>query len=1447
LTLPGKAPKQSDSLSTNFDKHSVSSLHWWPDENFGGPPRLLTLTQGGTIIVFEMPPPWSALEPPMPSYDPFDDAASRGSSVESGYHMNDESFDGAVADLSFDGENQQTQYEVSITPHPDFGIGLRLEAQAQGMPAIAGSFKKHPLSGGRLPAEREGVISLGDELLAVNDISLEGMPFEKAITTVRQIGFDSFGSPLRMRFRRCKGKRSRGSTSGSRSSRRQKAPKDNESHATVEVGADVENQQEFGRIIAIVRNAVVGAQDQSSTPAMLLIPWNFGKGAVVSHKMCGGALILWAVPGQRTIKAARLEVFLDIDPENTRFVEIGSIQLEDSEVSINNNQSSIKSISFVSSTEKGWLVAILDSSGNASLLFIETSSSDSAFPSSPSNIKASFRHYPSVFNIHEVVGPVSKKSDPKESCNFRAFSLELFGCMENKSGCKELTIWTALPETKHQVDRSVKESPYKCTKINIDDVKELSDEVIIDFRWIRSGFVDAFPWLILFTQQVAVLYRRPCHALDWQPIAMLFYESGEILNSVSPHDSLPHLTSALKNAVHDTDENSLMRSDWHPESILANICTEEEGVNVALQSHTFGLYTWLSQWMNDDESLRPSWDASNSLASAPFRVVIDNTITKSLLDKTENNPASTSANLLAAMSLNTNLNPPSKEDLALTDLLKSLCPFEESQTYLKQMPALSSTRNKISMEAAVKKPLPTLLQGLSKDEKTCVWVIGDIISNMPPFQRLDALSQLCLFSVTLMRRIVAAQEKSQNIVSLKPEMLSYMDGRPVFTRQTSSVNIEQTEMKHTAASAAFLSALMSDTQSHLIEACRPEDKKFNWETARAVGLPFWVRSEMSLASIAEEIAQTVYKSTKSVMDCALYYVAMRNMKKLRAIAATDRSDSGKKFFTFITDHDFRSDRGRNAAEKNAYSLLRKRKYAAAASFFLLAEPPMIKTALNIIQSQMHDMSLAFFVARLIEFASKTSTGSSDSLAIGGGFNLSSMGGGGGFAGSGNIANSSLEEADSTSFHDWAPNLGSNSRSVLKPEIQDSTDGDNCFDCLQLLWLNRPNDATLRLAHMPVDRGGNTKPTDCLAPFISAHEITSSDSNLIARTNSVINFCSSPKLLKELKPKKRILWSSALLVSRALNRSGMYVPSIRIALNFADPLYNDEADTNLQRNPIKSQTFGINGASHPTNANNPSSIFDTSQPRPNAKPQPATDPMASSIFDSFDAPPPTLKAKPQPAADPMASSIFDSFDAPPPKPKAKPQPAADPMSSSIFDTFDAAPPRPKVKSQPAADPMSSSIFDTFDAAPPRQKAKPQPSADPMPSSIFDSFDVLTSNKAQSNTGQGQPSLIGNAKNAIASHDPPVIEKEAPLIIPDFSLLWNEWKTRLVAVSAAGRLLCEFARITSSFDCEPKYCSIESLSHHNQSPILTGTYEVLHKPCDSAGLLTTINATLLELKS
>jgi hypothetical protein len=1455
LSVPGLHHKivTSDNLQPppTYGKHAIASLHWWPDENFGGPPRLVALTQGGTLIVYEMPPPWSALEPPMPSYDPFDGSESRGSSVYSDFGMAEDD-DVLMSQDSFHSEDRRSEYEVAVAPHPDFGLGLRLEAQAQGMAAIAGSFKKHPLSGGRLPAERSGAITLGDELIAVNDVNLEGCRFEDAIATVRQIGFDSHGEPLRMRFRRCRGKRlgntlpaSIGSKGSKRSGMGVKSPDsrgpkviiegiDDGSLATVEVGADAEYQQEFGRIIAVVRDAIIdstGSSRFASSPAMLLLPWNFGKGAVVSNKMYGGALVLWAVPGERTIKAARLEALLDIDPENARFDVMGSVTMDDAE-----NNTPIRSITFVSSTEKGWLVTVSDSLGNIALLFIEICSTSSNDLDSRPTLTSSFRQYSSIFNLCNSV-PGNNTADLSDSVIMRPFSLELFGFMKKCiGGCKELKIFSALPYSVHMNDsKNSGLSEYSCSTISLSNVIGYDGEFILDFCWVSSGFEDAFPWLLVFTQSAAILYHRSCLQNMWGVTAIISYTEKLCLRSSSPLDVYPHLVTALRSAIPSNDERTRLRSGWHPESILASICTDENGTKLALNSSVRCIYDWLSQWMVSDESSRPSWVGHGSLSNAPFRVLNDK---KLVLDEDEEENG-TSAALMAALSLNPqNLGREQSEaKLLLSELQSAINAIVKESPDLVEKPQTNRSKEFVlAMSQGSKKSeklnaLPIPLQKLTMDELRCLWAIGEVLINPPPFKKLDSNSQLSLFCVALMRNLLDGRNNidSANFTAKAVNaMPSYEGGRMVMSHNRSSSNLEGGKTSFdNIASAGCLSALMSDSQMLLVNSCRPIGEKFNWDIARSIGLPFWLRSQKELLSIAEEIAQTIYKDTRSVMDCALYYIAMRNMKKLRAIAATDRSDSGKKFFKFISDHDFSSDRGRSSAEKNAYSLLRKRKYASAASFFLLAEPPMIKSALDVIRLQLQDTSLAFFVARLIENAIKSCAPTGDGLTIGGGFNLSSMGGGGGFAGSGGIS-IDISNENVVKFEEWEPDLGSNARAVLEHKAANAVD-DVCLESLKLLWLGRRNEAKLRLAHIPAMGESNAVILQDLSLPSVAYDTTvsedSSSSSVLRRANAVINFCSGPTLLKGLNPKKRVLWSSALLVSRALGRCGIEIPSMRILQRFADPLYDEKSkpsDTNA------AERYGGTKLSDASMANSSaasSSIFDSFDTAPSQRKQtkPAHQVIpSSSIFDSYAPAPPS-----QPA-----SSIFDSFDAVPQKPKSSipAQPA------SIFDSFDTAPQR--LKPAPSqTDNMSSSIFDSFDVAP--QKPKPAPKqSDDMSSSIFDSFDVA-------------PQKPKPASKAINSQCPPraavAVEPEAndDITIPDFPSIWVEWRERLIHLVVARTLLREMARIVSSFHGDPHFTDMEIFAHRSHPIIPTGAAEVLHNSCDSQGLLNSVYKCVSEL--
>ena len=343
---------------------SIQSILWWPDENFGAPPLLVVITSSGTLLVFEVPPPWSALEPPMPDVDPFldyGDSIEGVDSVDSVPHL---AVPGTTTgeDSDDDGWVGQREYDVFITPDPDFGLGLRLESQVEGMPAVAGSYKKHPLTGGRLPAEKIAMIVLGDELLSVNGVRLEGISFEQIISTVREVGSTAGPShPICMRFRHV-GERRRKENSdlnrlsveipsmdGSRHSVEQMLDVSTGLRPSANAGTssnasassilrrkvskgrvDGELQQEFCRVVAIAKNLFPSDPPDPSNgspvgSSFVLLPWTSGVGAPMPLDLRGAAL-LFLSEGSR-IYARRIEVSADCSPDNTRAVSYTHLTL----------------------------------------------------------------------------------------------------------------------------------------------------------------------------------------------------------------------------------------------------------------------------------------------------------------------------------------------------------------------------------------------------------------------------------------------------------------------------------------------------------------------------------------------------------------------------------------------------------------------------------------------------------------------------------------------------------------------------------------------------------------------------------------------------------------------------------------------------------------------------------------------------------------------------------------------------------------------------------------------------------------------------------------------------------------------------------------------------------------------------------------------------------------
>lgn len=1529
LSLP---PLLLPKSAATLPSEKIIAIKWWPDENFGAPPHLLAVTTAGSIILFEIPPPWSSIEPAMPNIDPFLDS--------SGSFHDFNSAAGSIQGLSDSEDGSETdtliypkEYDVMITPHPDFGLGLRLESQVDKLPAVAGSYKKHPLNGGMLPAEKVGMIVLGDELISVNNVVLEGITFDEIISVVREVASASPGKPLAMRFRRihpgrkfhpANGKDSVNSSihslkpkisetlsdklhqqsllqhndsngqkrrsmeqilgvspkkelgdasiivghhrrTGSKGSVTSLTRKRNNSFssetgqslATMLVGADSEVQQEFCRVTAIIPKAVpisrttlhplVGSSssrkysdsDLSVQSRIILIPWTVGLGAPKPQEHRCVAL-LFSVEDSK-IHAKRLEVAADCNPDEAKIISLGMLDIgNDSSFSSPNNSGTnqnvkkalIQSIHLVATPEEEakqrYCLAIHENFGAVRFVFvsIEADSKRDNNRASPTLIALFLQHR--IFQLYDIC-----KTTPR--CLIRASSIDLLATMCHENGAYQtLTVWSARPHpfgesySLSQKGKMVEGEDLSITATLKSQNKYVSSELkiehsegeILDFFFIQTGFLDSYPLLIVLTKKEAIVYQRRGTDLKWKPIIELSYSflegSSQINNSPSPSmntkkllfgeaeiletgfstnplDIYPHLLLAIRTIYSSFDEVEYLRADWHPDSLLAQICTDEGGAKLALKKHVRDIFLRLSSFGTtanqhkdgkevDDGHMNKRSNSSSVMAVFPNLLFdgIENKNDNANHSKMDEESQVNVSNLFSALKPKRPVVQIQVEEDTDVILLRKLL------SALAKVFTTSSNPEKYSHGAINKqfifedgKELYSGLHLLNLDELRLLWGLGKLVLDPPEFNKLDIPGQLYLFTMLLFRSIMPPEsDKSDTATPTRNEMLGS------FRFKTKSArNMNNEERKSPAiSSAGCLAALLSDSQEELLDLCRKQKQystddrqmSVDWKFVRETRMPFWVRSDSALANLSEEIGQNIFKKSRNILDCALFFVIARKTRKLRNLAATDQSEKGRMFLKFITNHDFKSDRGRRAAEKNAYSLLRKNRYIQAAAFFLLPDPPIKKSAIEIIATKMCDLDLAFMVARLVESSEVKSDVNSNSFGVdaalgGGGFNLSSFGAVGGYTNPARpIGNN---EVNNASFNDWEPNLEGATKTFLLERAIPMTVGDNCSIAVCLLWLKRKEEASWWLTGL----SGSVNEKDCSCKIeasiipqalsrqikladkqkwqdsSSKNNIMSSNDRAISKSNSTIGFVSGPLLLKILNASTRSRFASALIVSESLMRCGIDVPSIRTLLHCVDPgdVEKDNAKSDLITISSKS-IFQIpkkeskNGYSS-ENKNNGmanSSIFDSYDVIPpamhhNVKPSApsiASGQMNSSIFDSFDSPNlNTTTTSSNATTGTVNSSIFDSYDVPskvlnsPSSPIGNDTLAGkDRLESSIFDSFNV--PKPMLTSSSIASGTTKSSIFISDDVPSKEATLPisshTNSSGQMESSIFDSFDVTS---------------------------------------------------------------------------------------------------------------------------
>jgi len=1132
IPAPIRVPLHRRFASTVPEAELEEAIHfsWWPCLHFSCEiVLLLVVMKSGDLVLMLVPPIASLFE----------------SSLET------ELLSGAVSDVEIgslsSGDNHQprmsarVEYDVNVIPDPDYGLGLRLESQLDSTCAVAGSFKKHPLTGEKLPVEKTGLVGLGDELISVNGVNLESTTFESIISQVREEG--SKGSPgetLVLRFRAAK-----------RVIRRNRSLDPNRRHIFEGKSTDSESSSMFTRLHDSTEEHSPDYSDMVYARVVNFVPREF----CVSCRLIVAAKLGSIVSSDGDSRRQRRML---VHVENCQLVfslltvshsDFGEALVDrQTKVSVEEKIGMLSLFSQLSSTECG-IATHLQSRESVMLGKLSTLENQS------NSVSVSWFRSVHVGN----------------ACEVEAFRWDLFACLSTSR--QILRVWNerlcSFSTQTNQVEH------HEATDVALDLVR---DDVVTGFYFTPTGFLDLLPGLMVLTRKSVSMFLFDEARQEWIIQHKVMCRTGSLLPSVFQCPTLNATTNVP--LVYRSAYESRFLADWHPEHMMALVCSTHLGCFSALQG--------------------PIMELLGEMNDLPHRPT-----TLSCL----------SASTIHASTTN-------KPEAPLESITNETNRIRKTSSVLLAMLSASNTSTSTDSKRE-------LLRSLTRHEIMLLLLLIEVCEKLPSSGDQLAPGQLLLFSAAL------------NVVSSKyVETKKSQPAVKSFGTQSVPVKVA---LRPQVASSSCVGALISENQEELVDLCRTlSGKKLNWGHVSELRMPFWIRSDALLAKVAEEIGQTLFRESREILNCALFFIIAKKRKMLRNLAATDQSISGKKFFSFLNTHDFTTERGRRAAEKNAFSLLRKCKYCAAAAFFLLPDPPFLTAAIETLFSKMEDPDLAFLISRLMESGdvAENSPGLSRGLGV--------VGGGGGYAiSSGGVTHSVVDGG----FFTWFPQLKELSSNLIVDRILPTSLDDSGFVSLLLMWLSKPEEARVLLSGVASlqSREGefrvgkrNSRPP--VSPENLSLDTLRVSEDLVAETlrqaKCMIDTLSSPLLLSFLEKESTVLEASKLQLAKTLMHKGCEVPARNVLL-----LPVSSSEDYCERDIIEKGNKHV-----------------TCEPVQSSIQSPPNEPSLS-IFDSFVPPPPRSSPASQYATSSMQSSIFDSYTTP------QPAAAVATMTSSIFDEFD----------------------------------------------------------------------------------------------------------------------------------------------------------------------------------
>ncbi|EXJ87897.1 hypothetical protein A1O1_04824 [Capronia coronata CBS 617.96] len=166
---------------------------------------------------------------------------------------------------------------------------------------------------------------------------------------------------------------------------------------------------------------------------------------------------------------------------------------------------------------------------------------------------------------------------------------------------------------------------------------------------------------------------------------------------------------------------------------------------------------------------------------------------------------------------------------------------------------------------------------------------------------------------------------------------------------------------------ATVFARMSISQEVLVEAVTQYyGGKLTWESARKSGLFSWLSDVEALRLQMEAVGRTEFTKheERNPVDCSLFYFALGKKPVVRGLWRMTTGVREKENTMKFLANDFSQPRWKEAALKNAYALLSKRRFQYAAAFFLLGGS--LWDAVAVCLHQLQDLQLAIAISRVFE-------------------------------------------------------------------------------------------------------------------------------------------------------------------------------------------------------------------------------------------------------------------------------------------------------------------------------------------------------------------------------------------------------------------------------------------------------------------------------------------------